>query len=605
VSKSYFEAYLVQQINKLENPINWVILFMAHAYHRFNFSILEWIVGHLGLKENIHEISRDHLSATLPHLSFVRRSSSGEDFVLHDEMRRLVIKYCWPTHDSELRFRKGISTCMIEYDEREIAETKSDQVRQACTIEILYHRLYVDISDGLEYFTRNFQRTVFVGKIIFARLLFHDALAFLDQMTPAQRSDMRYFEARLLREEDTPEAALEILEELSRDTASGWFVEHQPDLLREKGRCYRRRGNLREAEQCYVQSLAIEQECGNEEMVAVLLSLLGEISRRRGQFKEALTYYEQVLPLFRKLDAPSNYANVLTRMSVVYRLQGKIEEALRRCKFGWRIRHDLFQSGKISERFIGLSINALGVIYLSAGDIGEAEKCFREAYAIYERENDRASLVVTCNRLGQAELAKNELENARNWFERARASSQLIDAEQYINSLNKLGRIAILQNRLDEAIPLLDEAISYATQTFDNYQLVECLIDLARIFIQQDKVEQALQHLRQAEDVALRETYFQLLGTIEYRRGDIAYKAGAYEEAFQHFVLSCHHMTNFNDTEYSIAIRKVLDALLGIPRDKVPGIIQVLKIYWKEHGLEKRYPELLSACEEMDNLAFP
>ncbi len=43
VSKAEFEASLVPQVNKLENPLNWVILFMAHVYHRFHMPILDWI----------------------------------------------------------------------------------------------------------------------------------------------------------------------------------------------------------------------------------------------------------------------------------------------------------------------------------------------------------------------------------------------------------------------------------------------------------------------------------------------------------------------------------------------------------------------------------
>lgn len=605
VSKKDFEKYLVQQINRLENPINWVILFMAHVYHRFNLTILAWIVSQLKLKEDIHEISREQLTVTLPHLSFVRYASSGGDFVLHDEMRRLVNKYCWPTHDSELRFRKSISECMITYYEREIKATTSDQVRQACIIEILYHRLYINIADGLTYFTQNFQKATVAGKTIFARLLLQDALSFLDKMSPAQRNDIQYTEARLLREEDKPEAALELLDNLSLNAEADWFAVHKASLLREKGRCYRRQGKLRDAESCYLQALQIERASGNEITSASLLSLLGETCRRRGQFQEALDYYEEALALYRKHKAPVSFANVLTRMSIVYRLQGKIEEALRRCKFGWRIRLDLFHAGLVSERIVGLSLSSLGQIYLSAGNINESEKCFRQAYDIYQRENDKASLVVTYNRLGQVELAKGELEHAQNWFEKARASSQIVDAEQYINSLNKLGRIYITQHRLEEAIAFFKEAISYAVQTFDNYQHVECLIDLGRAFIEQGHIDQALQNLKQAEDIALQENYFQLLGVIEYTRGGIPYRAEQYAEAFQHFVLYCHHMANFNKAQYNVAVRRVVDALLGIPGEARPGIIIELETYWKAHRLDKDYPELLDACEEMSDLTFP
>ncbi|HET8844908.1 MAG TPA: hypothetical protein VFN35_25775, partial [Ktedonobacteraceae bacterium] len=45
-----FEARLVAKINDLANPINWIILFMAHAYHRFNITLLDWMLQEANLR---------------------------------------------------------------------------------------------------------------------------------------------------------------------------------------------------------------------------------------------------------------------------------------------------------------------------------------------------------------------------------------------------------------------------------------------------------------------------------------------------------------------------------------------------------------------------
>ncbi len=98
-----FEPNLVLQINRLENPLNWVILFMAHAYHRFNATVLDWILSESSLKDLVQDISHRDLMARLPTLSFVRGSGTADGLVLHDEMRRLVTKYCWKIHDPDQR----------------------------------------------------------------------------------------------------------------------------------------------------------------------------------------------------------------------------------------------------------------------------------------------------------------------------------------------------------------------------------------------------------------------------------------------------------------------------------------------------------------------
>src|SRR5262249_26062913 len=106
IPEKSFEENLIPQIYKLENPINWVILFMAHAYHHFNMALLERILALVPQLEPIHSVNREEIAEKLPQLSFVRKSSTSESFVLHDEMRRLVVRYCWEELDLDKRLRK-------------------------------------------------------------------------------------------------------------------------------------------------------------------------------------------------------------------------------------------------------------------------------------------------------------------------------------------------------------------------------------------------------------------------------------------------------------------------------------------------------------------
>ncbi len=158
VKPSAFESYLVTQIQSLEDPLNWVILFMAHVYHRFNATILHWILSESSLREVVQEgeIPYEDLIAILPTLSFVRSAGTGDDLVLHDEMRRLVTRYCWGTHDRDRQYRKDISRCVIAHYRQELERVSHEQERQLYTIEILYHMLFLNVNDGLAYFEENF-----------------------------------------------------------------------------------------------------------------------------------------------------------------------------------------------------------------------------------------------------------------------------------------------------------------------------------------------------------------------------------------------------------------------------------------------------------------
>jgi hypothetical protein len=87
IPKEQFEASLVSKINQLDRPIDSIVLFMAHAYHRFNFTLLDWICREAPFTDLLQGTTQEQVRQQLLSLSFIRRPSDGPDFVLHDEMR--------------------------------------------------------------------------------------------------------------------------------------------------------------------------------------------------------------------------------------------------------------------------------------------------------------------------------------------------------------------------------------------------------------------------------------------------------------------------------------------------------------------------------------
>lgn len=602
VSRTEFEQYLVPQINKLENPLNWVILFMAHVYHRFNITLLEWILQSVSLNEPVRPIRRDELAEFLPQLSFVRRPDVGDDFVLHDEMRRLVTRYCWVTLDPDRRFRKDISRSIIAYYEDKLAVTTNEQERQGHIIENLYHHLYVDLNEGLEYYHKQFFQALEFLKTASARLLLQETQNFLPFMSLAQRNEFQLTEVRLYRTEDNPAAALEVLQQISQNADPQWYEENKSIIFLEEGRNYVKQSKLAQAADSYMRSLEIELGRGDKLQCAKLFNNLGFTCRRRGQFTAALEYHEQSIALYKDLGRQSDYAHVLGNISNVYRLQGKIEEALRRCKIAWHIRKELAKEGKIPETLVGMSEQALGIIYLDSGDIMEAELHFKMAHDIFLRTNYKVGIATIYNHFGQFQINKGELAEALEWVKKSEEASKEIDTEQYIVSFNKQGRIKALQHEWKEALPLFELAISIARSVPAYYQLTESLIDLAKAFLSLEQPELVFQYLNDAEEIATREHYQLLLGVIEQIRAEYFYLNKDYDTAFNHFTLYCHHMAQYNTTELSIAVRRSTDALMGAPKDIKPIVTRKMVDYWNTHQLAKDHPELINAIEEIDNL---
>ena len=594
-----FEPQLVKQINNLEHPLNWIILFMAHAYHRFNLEILNWLLREADLKRLVQDIHYDELVKDLPTLSFVRRPGSGDDFVLHDEMRRLVNEHCWPIHDTDLRYRNAISHSVIEYYEHVMGEEPSQQKRQTYSIEILYHKLFLDMNDGFEYFEQHFSDAIDLWQSPFARTLLQEVQQFEHDMSSDQRNRLQLALAILLQEEENPDGALDIYETLERQVEEQWSSEHRLDLLSGKGDCYLALSRFLDAINSFTQCLEIERASGKESAIASRLSLLGYTYRRRGQFDEAVRLYEESITIQKRLNNHGAYANTFNNLGNVYRMQGKTDEALRRCKIALRIRNDLFKANKIGEVPVGLTLSTIGQIYLVMDDIANAEQVFQQAYEIYSRARHKRFIAGTMSRLGQVEMAKGHLQEAKRWFEQAQEASTGIDSEALINSLNKQGRVLVMQGSWVEAASFFEQATNIARQVHDDFQCTESLVDLAEALEHMNQHQQAQQLLKEAEQLALKWNYFHLLGHAAEFQGDIDYTLGRYEDAFTHYREYCHNMALRNALEFGKSLRKLNDRLVSVPTEQLHPIVDTLIAYWREQNLGQDYPDFVKVCQEV------
>lgn len=600
-----FTAHLISRVDDLENPVNWVILFMAHAYHRFNIDLLNAILSQFSLADLAQGIQGDEWLETLLKLSFVRRPGSGNDFVLHDEMAHLVTQYWWDTQDLDWRYRHDVSRGTINYYQQQIAQEQNEQIRQVHMVEMLYHMLVLDVSDGLRYFEQQFNRAIDIWRTAFARSLLQETQKFIGNMSSTQISDLLLAEAKLLRKEEEPAAALALHQKMEVDTEPEWLIAHRAELLYEQGYCYLQMSRLTEAIVFFEQCMALETSRNNEEHLAEILHLLGLIYRRQGKLQTAIHFYENSLAIHQKLGNVRTQADVLTNIANLYRLQGKTEEALRRCKIALYVRKDLFQQNKTSEIAVGLSTSTMGIIYLDIDDLVSAENAFREAREIFTRSGYKKGSAAISNRLGQIEMARGNLSQAMEWLKRGYTASLGIDKEAQINSLNRQGQVLILQDKPQNSLPFFREAIELAREVHDYYQLAETLFHFATALEHLGKLEESQQTLKGAEDIAQRYNYNLLLGMVEELRGDYFYQAGNYRHAFEHYGAYCYYTTLYNLTKYNKALLKLVDRLLTTPKNEISVITTVLTEYWSLQELDITYPELVSICKDTQNLLHP
>jgi len=599
-----FEPNLVTQINELENPLNWVILFMAHAYHRFNATVLDWILSESSLKDLVQDISHQDLMTRLPTLSFVRGSGTADDLVLHDEMRRLVTQYCWQIHDPDEVYRKEISRCIISHNRGEIEKSQSESLRQAYVVETLHHTLFLDVNAGLEYFGQHFDRAILVSKNTFARVLLQETRQFEHALSIEQHWNVQRLEAKLLRMEQNPLEALAVYQRLEDQADPSWIEPYSASILLEKGRCYNLHSNFSEAITCFTEGLKIARAQNDQVQAAVMLRWLGYTYRSQGQYDDAKRYYEEGFALYKELDDQSAYAATLNNLSYIDMLQGKTQEALRRCRIGLRIRQELFKSEKGSEFDVALSLSTLGQIYLDGGHHIWAERPFQEAFEIYSRIGRRKELAATYNRFGHIQMSRGDFQAARQWFIKGQEASAEINVEAHITSLSKQGQLLIKQEKWEEAQPLLEQAVTTAKQIHHEYQEAENLVYLADTLAHLEQEEQADKLLEEAETISKIRNYYDVLAYAQETRGDIFYEMANYRKAFEHYQVYCRFVAMRSEVEYSKALHQVIDKFFDVPKSELPVIMNEFVAYWIDQGLDKDYPALMDTIQEVKRALF-
>ena len=603
-----FEKYLVSQINSLDNPVNWVILFMAHIYHRFTADLLHWLfMDSLDIQNLVQEINPQTLFEKLFMLSFVRGSASGAYITLHDEMRRLVNTYNWPEQEMNTGlYRRDLSVGVVRYYEYENQKkTTSEIMRQTNTVELLYHKTYVDLHEGFRFFEQEFQHAIDLWQYAFARSLFQEIGKFRDSLTLEQHYTLMYDEAVLLAREQQYHEALAIFLQLEtyiqREMKDWLTLRRKAVLLYEKGSCYLQIRQFDEAITSFNECLDLEKKLGNDARVAFILSYLGNICRRQGDLQQAAEYYERSLALYKGQKNRRGYANTLYNVSLLSRLQGRFEEALRQCSMTLRIRQELYEQGDTAEVAVGFSLDGLGAIYLKLGDLIQAQKYFQEAYEIYARNKRRGSLASIYNRFGQVAMGKNDLALAMEWHQRAYQEALGVSADAEINSLDKQGRVMLEQKQFQEAITYFQQAIQRAIEMRDFYQQVEALVDLATVYERIEDYESARQALRNVEEICSKYPYYYLLGTATNLRGDSRYKEHEYKLAFEHYGRYCYYMALYNQAEYERAVRKITGLLLELPlsQEDVFGLLESLEAYWNSLQLAESSSLMMGALKEV------
>lgn len=397
-----FECDLVLSVAETRDPIDWLILAMAHVY-----PLDADILGEL---LDLPPTDAEALFQEAQRYVFVKQLPDGR-ITLHDEMWRMVRAYVWPEVDPDNDRRQEYSKIAVKYFETQeqslkaqiaqLLESQEPQAPQSSQEELelnnsihrqtlerelgvvqeslLVHTLFIDITNGIDVFARLFDEATHAYTFDRREMFYKQIQAYnFDKVLPEHKYIFNSRKIRYLNDVGQFDEA----QALATGMLSGELkTDHRLDILTLSGRSYELSHDLFNALKQYEKALEI---CEHYPELArwkgTALSNLGRVTREMRRSDEAFAYYKEALFI---AEDPAQIAAILNSMGYVWALQGRYRGALEYCNKALSIYKTLQQ-----ERAIGTTLTTIGEVYRNQGHYEQAINYYNQARGYFEREND-------------------------------------------------------------------------------------------------------------------------------------------------------------------------------------------------------------------------
>lgn len=613
----WFVGALVEKVKEFEYPENQLTLYMAHVHHRFNVEILKDLMQSNGRPRNYQE-DLDRMTG----LSFVKyrpgQAGSEASYVLHDEMRDLVLKHVWAKEDPQGFQRADLSKRVISYYDDRIEspfgtlEVLSKNVLEA---ERLYHQLYLD-----------------TGR--FARNLWSMANAAHDA---GQTDDFAVVIAeaeKVLHDRPQPEDGLRDMV----DTLKTWLavdLSTDPDQYKEALATFRAllprikelrirgsillgmgtvagRLNLRqEALEHYQNTITLyeqqESQFGQEALpVSAEESLrereelyrsIGYTYRRQGDWTKARENYEQSLRLLEEMRgspffSEDEMANTENNLGFILRLEGRMQEARAYCTKAFRKRLQNLEN----ELPIALSYNTLGLVDRDEHLYEAALEKIHQVLNITDRlpngQNVIALRARALRNIGSVHNYKGEPQDALKYLHASEALKVPVEAP---NTYNKLGRAYWELGERTKAEQYFLQSIEIARQQKDAHLHMDSLVQMALLYQAEGKFSERDEFISEVQKLWNEGYEFHYhLGILERGLGNYCLEQREFEEAFRHFAEALVHLGRFTSIHYRQVFRFVSEKLIELPPDVLERCLKIVSDRWDaEPELNELHPEIM------------
>lgn len=314
-----------------------------------------------------------------------------------------------------------------------------------------------------------------------------------------------------------------------------------------------------------------------EQMGEMIMSRqLGKVYRDRSDFNLAITYHRKAANLATRLSDTIEIVKALNNVGTDYRRLGIYDiaaqyhyNALQLC-----MQFSDKQSQQAKKNRV-VSLNGLGNVYLTLGNIQQADSVFRQALAGEHELNSPLGQAINYANIGSIFEDKQLIDSA--WIYYRLSMQKNIQAQSDLGvalCYTHYGRLYEKQHNYKEAILQYQTAYNLMQKKDDHWHALEALLPLANIYILQNNLTAAKELLNKALPIANDIQSKEHLQRIQLLYYNIYKQQGDTQRALNAFVLA----KQYQDSVVNIkTLNDVQNMRINIERQRKQDELQLIQ----------------------------
>lgn len=322
---------------------------------------------------------------------------------------------------------------------------------------------------------------------------------------------------------DQTEKAIESYQQASQ------LAQQDPAAFLRLGIVYGRLQNLEQAKEAFQRAEVLYDRHSNSEGLAEVFYQRGFLLKNLNKLGEARTQLATALAMARTRATGNHYQEIraLQVLSSVAAVEGNAREAEQQASEAIKLAKDHGIENQATHGLIWL-----GNSFLYRGEYADAERCYKQALELAQKDNGRLNEAVATLSLASVRSLQRKTDEALAYINQALPYFKKGNYRKFLAlALTLLARVQRDRGEYDAALQALNEQLELSEEVGDRSQEALSHQEIGSVLVAREQYPEALKHFDKSCEIKRDLKAVISLGYAVMYRGDALWQMGRYQEA--------------------------------------------------------------------------